>query len=135
MAQADNNLSRRGLFAAAAIVPAAALPTIPATAGTDAIFAAIAEHRRSWHEMENNVSAADAAHDYDEVERLSENEMDARSAVLNTVPTTREGLCAYVGYLLEWSEAEYFNNFTNGEQDGEPMLRSLVAATLSLVRA
>jgi hypothetical protein len=48
MAKATHNLSRRSLFAAAAVIPAAALSTIPALASPDAadpIFAAIRRHR------------------------------------------------------------------------------------------
>jgi hypothetical protein len=98
IAGSARRISRRTMMAAALatlVAPGAAL----ATTEPDPIFAAIERHRQAWERLES------APHDDDQM-RLHEAVLGAESEVVNTRPTTTEGVVALRTYHREHRNRE-----------------------------
>lgn len=77
---------------AALAVPVALLPKAEA-AEPDPIFALITEHKRLW-------AICNGADSDEEANIASATEMGCLDEILRTVPTTREGMAAYVEHIV-----------------------------------
>ncbi len=103
--------TRRAILAGAASIAAATLP-LPATAATDPIFAAIAQHRKAEDELEQTLRALPCSFDFDDprdqqsYRRLSRPVELAALALINTVPTTEAGVAALLWYVHKNQEAD-----------------------------
>lgn len=149
MAQAPNNLSRRSLIASAAIVPALALPSLPALAGQDPIFAAIKAHRTAcsaWSAVVTEIDdleviiPSERRQNYHITHRGTDVGKDddprwiavqerywarggdkdkAALAICDTEPTTRAGIVALLAYATEHSSVNHWWMWPDQLVDGD----------------
>lgn len=111
MAQAteSNTTSRRSFLAGAAA--ALVIPTA-ASADADPVFAAIANHRVAYAEMERAVGAISGNKGRapknlrDVVEAVHEKERGALEELVVTIPTTMSGVMAILAFRSEMYELE-----------------------------
>ena len=113
------SVDRRSIVTAAVALPAMAVPAMAiAVADPDPVYAAIAKHKRAYDSLDALITAGGEG---------DRREIDARHELLETVPITKDGLAAFLSYILSYHEPEVLTDFLT-EENAPTVVRTCIAS-------